>query len=167
MNWCDDVSGLSRDFQSGKTQLGAGASGAAIDALDDITSDRLAGFQLFDSLSQVDIGQLIVDEARAAARDGIAGLLLFGLLAGAVFTGIVAYMGAHFVWENGAHHALAHLFGLDDGGAMEGPTTPDLEWPTWIIYIAWLFYGWLVISGQVSNDVAQPAVAGQANITDH
>lgn len=32
--------------------------------------------------------------------------------------------------------------------------------PTWIIYIAWLFYGWLVISGQVSNDVAQPAVAG-------
>ncbi|MEO6396711.1 MAG: GGDEF and EAL domain-containing protein, partial [Devosia sp.] len=25
---------------------------------------------------------------------------------------------------------------------------------------AWLFYAWLVISGQVSNDVAQPAVAG-------
>lgn len=69
MNWCDDVSGLSRDFQSGKTQLGAGASGAAIDALDDITSDRLAGFQLFDSLSQVDIGQLIVDEARAIAKE--------------------------------------------------------------------------------------------------
>lgn len=69
MGWCDDVSGLSRDFQSGKTQLGAGASGAAIDALDDITSDRLAGFQLFDSLSQVDIGQLIVDEARAIAKE--------------------------------------------------------------------------------------------------
>ena len=32
--------------------------------------------------------------------------------------------------------------------------------PTWIIYIAWIFYGWLVITGQVSNDVAQPAVAG-------
>ena len=69
MNWCDDISGLARDFQSGKTQLGAGASGAAIDALDDITSDRLAGFQLFDSLSQVDIGQLIVDEARCIAHE--------------------------------------------------------------------------------------------------
>ena len=67
MNWCDDVSGLSRDFQSGKTQLGAGASGAAIDALDDITSDRLAGFQLNHSLSRVDIGALVVDEAREIA----------------------------------------------------------------------------------------------------
>lgn len=32
--------------------------------------------------------------------------------------------------------------------------------PTWIIYIAWLFYGWLVVTGQVTNDIAQPAVAG-------
>ncbi|MBU1174656.1 MAG: sensor domain-containing phosphodiesterase [Alphaproteobacteria bacterium] len=32
--------------------------------------------------------------------------------------------------------------------------------PTWIIYIAWLFYAWLVISGRVTNDIAQPAVAG-------
>jgi diguanylate cyclase (GGDEF)-like protein/PAS domain S-box-containing protein len=32
--------------------------------------------------------------------------------------------------------------------------------PTWIIYLAWLFYAWLVVTGQVSNDVAQPAVAG-------
>ena len=32
--------------------------------------------------------------------------------------------------------------------------------PTWIIYIAWLFYAWLVISGKVTNDIAQPAVAG-------
>jgi diguanylate cyclase (GGDEF)-like protein/PAS domain S-box-containing protein len=32
--------------------------------------------------------------------------------------------------------------------------------PTWIIVIAWLIYGGLVISGSVSNDVAQPAVAG-------
>ena len=62
--------------------------------------------------------------------------IVFGLLAGALFTGIVAYMGAHFVWENGAHYALTHLFGLDDGGAMEGPTTPDLEWPTWMVYSA-------------------------------
>lgn len=32
--------------------------------------------------------------------------------------------------------------------------------PTWIIFIAWLFYGWMVVSGRVVNDVAQPAVAG-------
>ncbi len=32
--------------------------------------------------------------------------------------------------------------------------------PTWIIYIAWLFYAWLVISGRVTNDIAQPAVDG-------
>ena len=32
--------------------------------------------------------------------------------------------------------------------------------PTWIIFIAWLFYAWLVISGRVTNDIAQPAVAG-------
>lgn len=33
--------------------------------------------------------------------------IVFGLLAGALFTGIVATLGAHFVWENGAHYALS------------------------------------------------------------
>lgn len=32
--------------------------------------------------------------------------------------------------------------------------------PTWVIFIAWLFYAWMVVSGQVSNDIAQSAVAG-------
>jgi len=32
--------------------------------------------------------------------------------------------------------------------------------PTWIIYIAWLIYAWMVISGRISNDIAQPAVGG-------
>ncbi len=32
--------------------------------------------------------------------------------------------------------------------------------PTWIIYFAWLIFGWMVLTGQVSNDIAQPAVAG-------
>lgn len=32
--------------------------------------------------------------------------------------------------------------------------------PTWIIFLAWLFYSWMVITGRVSNDIAQPAVAG-------
>jgi diguanylate cyclase (GGDEF)-like protein/PAS domain S-box-containing protein len=37
--------------------------------------------------------------------------------------------------------------------------------PTWIIYLAWLVYAWLVVTGQVSNDVAQPAVAGGLVLT--
>ena len=62
--------------------------------------------------------------------------VLFGLLAGATFTGTVAALGAHFVWANGAHFALFHALGLDTTGMTAGPTTPDLEWQTWIIYSA-------------------------------
>ena len=62
--------------------------------------------------------------------------VLFGLLAGALFTGIVATLGARFVWENGAHYAVFSALGLDVGSLPEGPTTPDLEWPTWIVYSA-------------------------------
>jgi len=57
--------------------------------------------------------------------------IIFGLAAGAVFTAIVAYLGSHFVWENGAHYGLYKLFGLPVDDLIEGPTTPDLEWPTW------------------------------------
>ncbi|GGA56183.1 EAL domain-containing protein [Pelagibacterium lentulum] len=32
--------------------------------------------------------------------------------------------------------------------------------PTWVIFLAWLFYAWMVSSGQISNDIAQSAVAG-------
>jgi C4-dicarboxylate transporter, DctQ subunit len=62
--------------------------------------------------------------------------IIFGLLAGATFTGIVATLGATFVWENGAHYAIFKFFGLDTGDNFEGPITPDLEWPTWIVYSA-------------------------------
>ena len=62
--------------------------------------------------------------------------VLFGLLAGAVFTGTVAALGAHFVWANGAHYAFFDALGLDTTGMTAGPTTPDLEWQTWIIYSA-------------------------------
>jgi C4-dicarboxylate transporter DctQ subunit len=62
--------------------------------------------------------------------------IVFGLLAGALFTGIVGTLGAHFVWENGAHYAWLTLLGIDPGDVPEGPTTPDLEWPTWIVYSA-------------------------------
>lgn len=62
--------------------------------------------------------------------------VIIGLLAGALFTGIVASLGAHFVWENGAHYAFFHAFGLPTETMFEGPTTPDLEWPTWVVYSA-------------------------------
>jgi len=62
--------------------------------------------------------------------------IIFGLLAGALFTGIVGTLGAVFVWENGAHYAVYTALGLDTSNMYEGPTTPDLEWPTWIVYCA-------------------------------
>jgi C4-dicarboxylate transporter DctQ subunit len=62
--------------------------------------------------------------------------VMFGLLAGALFTGSVGTMGATFVWENGAHYALFHALGMNMTDLIEGPTTPDLEWPTWVIYLA-------------------------------
>jgi C4-dicarboxylate transporter DctQ subunit len=63
-------------------------------------------------------------------------LIVFGLLAGALFTGIVGTLGARFVWENGAHYSIFKFLGVDTGDLFEGPTTPDLEWPTWIVYSA-------------------------------
>ncbi|SHM79237.1 TRAP transporter small permease [Rhizobacter sp. OV335] len=61
-------------------------------------------------------------------------LTLVGLLGGVVFTGVVGTMGAVFVWDNGFHHALFTTFGWDVGDVPEGPTSPDLEVPTWIPY---------------------------------
>jgi C4-dicarboxylate transporter DctQ subunit len=63
-------------------------------------------------------------------------VVMFGLLAGALFTGAIGYLGGHFVWENGAHYAFLKLFGMQLGDVFEGPTTPDLEWPTWMVYSA-------------------------------
>jgi C4-dicarboxylate transporter, DctQ subunit len=62
--------------------------------------------------------------------------IIFGLLAGATFTAIVATLGGRFVWENGMHYAVYTLFGQNTAGLPQGPTTPDLEWPTWIVYCA-------------------------------
>ncbi len=62
--------------------------------------------------------------------------IVFGLLAGALFTGIIGTLGAHFVWENGANYSIYKALGLPLDELYEGPTTPDLEWPTWIVYSA-------------------------------
>ncbi len=60
-------------------------------------------------------------------------LALFG---GTFFTFVIGSLGLRFVWENGMHYALFHVLGFDTGDLPEGPTTPDLEWPTWFIYSA-------------------------------
>ena len=59
-----------------------------------------------------------------------------GLFAGVVFTAIIAVFGAFFVWENGMAYAVFNALGVDLGNHFEGPITPDLEWPTWIVYLA-------------------------------
>jgi C4-dicarboxylate transporter DctQ subunit len=46
--------------------------------------------------------------------------IIFGLAAGALFTGIVGTLGANFVWE------MSHT----------DQTSPDLEMPMWIVYLA-------------------------------
>jgi len=62
--------------------------------------------------------------------------VLFGLLSGAMFTAIVAVLGVSFVWENGAHYAFMNAIGRAPDTLFPGPTTPDLEWQTWIVYSA-------------------------------
>jgi C4-dicarboxylate transporter DctQ subunit len=48
------------------------------------------------------------------------GFILFGMIAGALFTGCIGTMGARFVW------GLAHT----------DQVSPDLEMPMWIVYLA-------------------------------
>jgi C4-dicarboxylate transporter, DctQ subunit len=62
--------------------------------------------------------------------------IIFGLCAGVLFTGIVAILAINFVWDNGAHHDWFKWLGKSVEGIPEGPTTPDLEWPTWMVYSA-------------------------------
>jgi C4-dicarboxylate transporter DctQ subunit len=62
--------------------------------------------------------------------------VLGGLAGGVFFTGIVGTLGVVFVWENGLHYALYDALGIATGDLPQGPTSPDLEWPTWIVYCA-------------------------------
>ncbi len=70
--------------------------------------------------------------------------IIFGLLAGALFTSIIGTLGAVFVWENGAHYAIYSWLGLSLDGMYEGPTTPDLEVSTWKVYCAVPFGSYLM-----------------------
>lgn len=58
------------------------------------------------------------------------------LICGILFTGIIGTLGLRFVWENGMHYAVLQLLGMPAGDVPEGPITPDLEWPTWMVYSA-------------------------------
>jgi C4-dicarboxylate transporter DctQ subunit len=62
--------------------------------------------------------------------------VLIALFCGTLFTGIVGTLGLTFVWENGMHYAVFTALGLATGDLPQGPTTPDLDWPTWAVYSA-------------------------------
>jgi C4-dicarboxylate transporter, DctQ subunit len=62
--------------------------------------------------------------------------VLLGIAGGVLFTGLIGTLGARFVWENGMHFAVLNKLGMATGDLFSGPITPDLEWPTWIIYCA-------------------------------
>jgi C4-dicarboxylate transporter, DctQ subunit len=62
--------------------------------------------------------------------------VMLGIAGGALFTSLIGTLGARFVWENGMHYAVFNKLGMTIGDLYEGPITPDLEWPTWIIYAA-------------------------------
>ena len=76
---------------------------------------------------------ILINKLSGSSR---AALINIGLLCGVVFTGLIGIFGALFVWENGMAYETLTLFGRDTGDVFEGPTTPDLEWPTWIVYSA-------------------------------
>ena len=76
---------------------------------------------------------ILINKLTGSSR---AALIQIGLICGVVFTGLIGIFGALFVWENGMAYETLTLFGRDTGDFFEGPTTPDLEWPTWIVYSA-------------------------------
>ena len=76
---------------------------------------------------------ILINKLTGSSR---AALIQIGLVCGVIFTGLIGLFGALFVWENGMAYETLSLLGRDTGDFFEGPTTPDLEWPTWIVYSA-------------------------------
>ena len=76
---------------------------------------------------------ILINKLTGSSR---AALIQIGLICGVVFTGLIGIFGALFVWENGMAYETLSLLGRDTGDFFEGPTTPDLEWPTWIVHSA-------------------------------
>ncbi|MCP5268750.1 MAG: TRAP transporter small permease [Zoogloeaceae bacterium] len=65
-----------------------------------------------------------------------AAMIILGLACGILFSLVIAVFGATFVWENGMAYYTLTAFGMSPGEHFEGPITPDLEWPTWMVYSA-------------------------------
>lgn len=63
------IAGISQMAAQSKNVLGANASGKAMDTLDDIQSDRFAHVEADYQQMRVELGQLVVDEARSIAMD--------------------------------------------------------------------------------------------------
>ncbi|GAB4061070.1 TRAP transporter small permease [Uliginosibacterium sediminicola] len=61
--------------------------------------------------------------------------VLFGLLAGATFTAIVATLGGKLVWDGGMHYFTFSSLGIATD-ALSGGNTSDLDWPKWAVYLA-------------------------------
>ncbi len=93
-------------------------------------------------------------------------VILLGLCAGVLFTGIVAALGGSFVWENGAHYAFVNALGLPLNELFAGPTTPDLEWQTWVVYSA-IPLGSALMCFRFAQAAAQFARTGSLAKHDH
>ncbi|MDP3638387.1 MAG: TRAP transporter small permease [Azonexus sp.] len=63
-------------------------------------------------------------------------MIQLGLACGVLFSLVIGFFGATFIWENGMAYVTLSSFGMELGDYYEGPTTPDLEWPTWMVYAA-------------------------------
>jgi len=70
--------------------------------------------------------------------------IILGLFAGALFTFIIGSLGWRFVLENGMKYQVLAWMGQDVSSLIEGPVTPDLEWPTWMCYMALPLGSWLM-----------------------
>lgn len=68
ISWMHDFVGVAQWSAQGRSPLGAGASGVAIDTMEDLQSDRHASFEAEYAGWTCDIAQLIIDACRAIAQ---------------------------------------------------------------------------------------------------
>jgi hypothetical protein len=64
-----EISGISQASASSRSSLGPNASGKALDTMEDIQSDRFSLLESQQAMSRVDIGMVLLDEAKDLADD--------------------------------------------------------------------------------------------------
>lgn len=74
-----EISGISQMNAAAKNTLGPNASGKALDTMDDIQSDRHYNLELQVQMGRVDVGQILLDEAKDLAADYESGELADGI----------------------------------------------------------------------------------------